>query len=194
LNRSISLTSGAKLSIDPFNINPAPLSSGKELNLLVPVRIEGDGIVSIERFLPLKVRHQEEKFTKPVLLFVSDSPEKIVKDGIMFSHILSGGSPARLLYYHQNGSEKEKYLIIEVFNPYKTACKIWFISGTGGPNTQEAFVGMCNIQVMKTVIIMLDSFLPYTEERVIIYIQKMAHKILQSFPSRLPESSFWNLQ
>ncbi|MEQ8188191.1 MAG: hypothetical protein ABRQ39_09515 [Candidatus Eremiobacterota bacterium] len=176
LNRSISLTSGARLSIDPFNINPVPLSSGKELNLLVPVKIEGEGI--IEKFVPLKVRHQDEKFKKPALLFVSDSPEKIVQDGIMFSHILSGDSPARLLYYHQNGSEKEKYLIIEVFNPYKTACKIWFISGTGGPNPQEAFVGhVATSRFMRNCLYNSGQFLTIPPgERVVIYIQKMAPK------------------
>ncbi|MEQ8221785.1 MAG: hypothetical protein ABRQ37_05745 [Candidatus Eremiobacterota bacterium] len=197
LNRSISLTSGARLSIDPFNINPAPLSSGKELNLLVPVRIEGDGIVDMERFLPLKVRHQEEKFKKPVLLFVSDSPEKIVKDGIMFSHILSGNSPARLLYYHQNGSEKEKYLIIEVFNPYKTACKIWFISGTGGPNPQEAFVGhVATSRFMRNCLYNAGQFLTIApEERVVIYMQKMAPREILTglFHIQSPGSSFLEL-
>ncbi|MEQ8173193.1 MAG: hypothetical protein ABRQ38_30185, partial [Candidatus Eremiobacterota bacterium] len=197
LTRSISLKSGARLSIDPFNINPSPLSSGKELNLLVPVRIEGDGIVAMERFLPLKVRHQEEKFKKPVSLFVSDSPEKIVKDGIMFSHIVSGASPARLLYYHQNGSEQDKYLIIDLFNPYKTACTIWFISGTGGPNPQEAFVGhVATARFMRNCLYNSGQFFTIPpEERVVVYMQKMAPKEILTglFHIQSPLSSFLEL-
>ena len=196
LNRSISLTSGARLSIDPFNINPGPLFPGKELNLLVPVKIEGEGFADVERFLPLKVKNEEEKFKKPVLLFVSDSPEKIIKDGIIFSHILSGGSSARLLYYHQNGSEKDKYLIIEVFNPYAISSRIWFISGTGGPNPQEAFVGhVATSRFMKNCLYNSGQFITIPpKERVVIYMQKMAPKEiltglfhLQSLPSSFLE-------
>jgi hypothetical protein len=197
LNRSISLTSGARLSIDPFNINPGPLFPGKELNLLVPIKVEGEGSVNVERFLPLKVKNEEEKFKKPVLLFVSDSPEKIIKDGIMFSHIISGGSPARLLYYHQNGSEKDKYLIIEVFNPYAISSRIWFISGTGGPNSQEAFVGhVATSRFMRNCLYNSGQFVTIPpKERLVIYMQKMAPKEILTglFHLQSPISSFLEL-
>ncbi len=183
INSSVLLKSGLRLSIDPFNINTPSLSEGKVVTLLVPFKIENQGSHS-EKMLPVKVRNESEKFREPVLHMVSNSPEKINKDGVLFAQSLSLGSPVRLLYYHLNNTDSDKWLIIDIVNPYSISSRVWIVSGTGGPNPQEAFVGhVATSRFIKNSFYSSGQFYIIPPKgRTTIYVQKFGPKqILTGF-------------
>jgi hypothetical protein len=84
-----------------------------------------------------------------------------------------------------------------VFNPYAISSRIWFISGTGGPNSQEAFVGhVATSRFMRNSLYNSGQFVTIPpKERLVIYMQKMAPKEILTglFHLQSPISSFLEL-
>jgi hypothetical protein len=73
-------------------------------------------------------------------LLLSDSPESVYEDGILYQDKVSGS--VRLMYYHRNGSQNVKKLCVLAVNNDSTNIKIKITkSGIGGPSESEAAAG-----------------------------------------------------
>ena len=141
ISRCVRLNSGARLFLDPFNVNPHSLAPGKEMILTVPFKISGQGLIDVEKFLSVKVKNVQFKPEDPLMLLMSNSPEKITSGGVLFSENLSFVSPVRLMFYHINKSDSDKWLIVDLLNSSSSPAGVWIINGCGGPSPYEAFVG-----------------------------------------------------
>ncbi len=85
-------------------------------------------VLEIERLNPVVMMNKEK-------IMVSNSPETILRDGILYQDVLSGEN--RLYYHHLNGSDKTKIIYLVAVNqgkePVKMTVRKWGTAGPGDP-------------------------------------------------------------
>jgi len=177
-NRFVSLRPGAVLSLDPLNVNSPSLLPGEETIISVPFKAGGTGLKDVQGVLTFKVKNVEAKFEEPLMFFMSNSPEKITTDGVLFSHSLSPVSPVRLMCYHINAGETDKWIMIDLVNSSSSPEKVWLLSGFGGPSPYEAYTGqIASVRFLRNREDGAGQF--YTVppmSRVSVYTQRLAPK------------------
>jgi len=136
------LEPGAWGTIVPWLQEITPLSSG--ISSTVPVRVTASG----EDYLPyrarptVQVRNDRLVTNNPVeVLFVSNSPERLLSHGLWFEGSLRNHGTARLLYHHVNGSGVRSELVFELWNLGEREEHIHIMAGTGGPSPDESWAG-----------------------------------------------------
>jgi len=99
-------------------------------NLHNPIRgaivdISGIAVASLRTFDPAVTYKREN-------IVVSNSPETITEDGILYCDEISGDN--RLYYHHFNGSKEPKRVYLLASNERSTPAKLWLLNwGTAGP-------------------------------------------------------------
>jgi hypothetical protein len=78
----------------------------------------------------------------PSSLLVSDFPETLKENGVLFSADLSPEQASRFLYYHYNpGGQPDRRIVLRVDNPAPQPAIVQFMSGAAGPGAYEMEVG-----------------------------------------------------
>ncbi|OQA16537.1 MAG: hypothetical protein BWY64_02540 [bacterium ADurb.Bin363] len=125
----------------PFQ-GPAYLSRGETKSFEIPVKIVSSVYFPVRENVKVDVTNKIINSSEVALLMISNRPEKIEEDGILFQEELQPEKPVRLLYYHQNSPKSfEREFLIKFTNPSRKAIDIKLISGTSGPNSDVFFVG-----------------------------------------------------
>jgi hypothetical protein len=74
------------------------------------------------------------------LLFYDDDPEKIPGDGVLYRNQITGASPARLYYYHENTTDPHRLFVVLTTNA-STPATVQLIDASAGPNIDVMSVG-----------------------------------------------------
>lgn len=115
--RSAQLEPGAQLQIAP----PVRLGStpdvGQSTIASALVRASGSGYITREQEVKISVVNRPLTFNEPVLLMVSNDPERVQKAQTLFTGEVGEAQGARLLYHHMNGMAQDGLLQIELLNP-----------------------------------------------------------------------------
>ncbi len=120
----------------------SPLPQDNVLNLNVPVLIQGNGMFSVQRDTVVRIDNDAAPRISPDLLMVSDFPERLTADGILFTRDLDRGLPTRFLYFHYNpGDQPDRRIVLRAVNTSSAPALVQFISGSGGPGANEMEVG-----------------------------------------------------
>lgn len=129
------LRPGAKVVADTRDVRDArDLPADDVETVTVSVTVKGDPYISVHGATRVRVENYAQPRIQPVSLLVSDYPEKITRNGILFSDGLRAGKPARFLYYHFNEpGSVDRRILLKLTNSGGGPALVQYISGEGGP-------------------------------------------------------------
>ena len=119
-----------------------PLPAGQSVTIEAHLAIttpEGSPLVWV---VPVTVTNTPAAWPDAQRLFVSDSPEIVSREGILYTETLDAFQTARILYHHQNGrGDRPLWLLVILSNPTPSPARLWVVGATGGPHRDELLVG-----------------------------------------------------
>lgn len=138
---SIRVKSGAVMEIGGGVRVERKLDKGMSAMAHVPVTIKGRDYYTINKEIPVIIQNAAEGFDDIQKLMVSDRPEGIHEDGILFHGKFNKDTPTRLLYYHQNINPKPRRLWVELKNDSNKPVSVLVSGAMGGPSRWGVTVG-----------------------------------------------------
>jgi hypothetical protein len=140
LDQAVTREPGATVTIGP--LPPLEGSESSPLELTVPVRIRSTYLLPVEGFVRVTVVQESVAVADPALLLVSNRPEVVDADGILFAETVDARHPIRLLYHHMNGTrEHSRILSVVLSNRSTRPAEMLLISGLAGPSPDPLFTG-----------------------------------------------------
>ncbi|MGD0475647.1 MAG: pilus assembly protein N-terminal domain-containing protein [Candidatus Velthaea sp.] len=146
--RSATLRQGASVQIYPDTLNVSGnLDVDNRTAIDVPVQIAGDGYITVNATTHVEIENVALPNIQPARLLVSDYPETLGANGVLFSADLDRSAAQRFLYYHYNpGNQPSRRILLRAANPSSQPATVQFISGSAGPETNEMEVGHLSTQ------------------------------------------------
>ncbi|MBV9438817.1 MAG: pilus assembly protein N-terminal domain-containing protein, partial [Candidatus Eremiobacteraeota bacterium] len=141
--RAATLRPGAVASVAPDAIPVRrDLGIDDRIEVDVPVQISGDGYFTVNGTTRATVENVALPPIAPSRLLVSDYPERLTANGVLFSARLRREEPQRLLYYHYNpASEPARRILLKAHNDAAAPATIQVVEGLSGPGPNEMEVG-----------------------------------------------------
>jgi len=113
----------------------------------VPMIIQGKGYLTVQGATRVNVENIALPPILPAYLMVSDFPETLTANGLLFEADLSTSQAARFLYYHDNpAGQPDRRIVLNLENPSSQPANVQFISGMAGPAANEMEVGHLSTQ------------------------------------------------
>jgi hypothetical protein len=131
----------AVLGVDqiPFN---GTLPQDRVASFDVPVLLQGSDYFEVAGTTRVNVSNVAAPRISPASLMVSDYPEKLEENGVLFSADLQLETPSRFLYFHYNPpGQPDRRLVLRAENTSSEPTIVQFISGRGGPLANEMEAG-----------------------------------------------------
>ncbi len=111
-------------------------------NVDVPVILQGEGMISVTGRTHVRVYNDAAPPILPDSLMVSDYPETLLENGVLFTADLQRDVPSRFLYFHYNPpGQVDRRIVLRAQNTSGAPSVVQFISGSAGPGTNEMEVG-----------------------------------------------------
>ncbi len=108
----------------------------------VPILIQGEQYFSVDAVTRVRVENLAAPKIVPDSLMVSDYPEKLTENGVLFTADLKRAQPSRFLYFHYNPpGEPDRRVVLRAQNLSPEPAIVQFISGAGGPDPNEMLTG-----------------------------------------------------
>jgi hypothetical protein len=108
----------------------------------VPVLVQGSGDFEVDGATHVDVQNIAVPRISPDSLMVSDYPERLTEDGTLFTADLRSDQPSRFLYFHYNPpGQPDRRIVLRAENRSPEPSIVQFISGRGGPSSNEMDVG-----------------------------------------------------
>ena len=131
---------GASVTYGPIVPWPLlPLASGTRASVLVTVTIAADDASAVvSGTTNVTLDSVPVSLVEPVVLFLSDDPEYLMSEGLIFRGNVSAARPARLYYYHSDlGLPRD----LDVVLTSTVASRVHLIASEGGPDLDVMSVG-----------------------------------------------------
>jgi len=113
----------------------------------VPITISGDAYFPVQGTTRVRVENFAQPAIRPRSLLVSDFPETLKENGILFTADMSAKQAERFLYYHYNPpGQPDRRIVLKVENTSNQPALVQYISGIAGPGTNEMQVGHLSTQ------------------------------------------------
>lgn len=146
--RNATLRPGAAVQIFPESVNvPSNLNVDDKTAVDVPLQITGDGYIPVTGNTHVDIENYALPNIQPSRLLVSDYPETLAANGVLFTADLDRRDAQRFLYYHYNpANQPSRRILLRVANPSAQPATLQFISGSAGPETNEMEVGHLSTQ------------------------------------------------
>ncbi len=111
-------------------------------DVAVPILLQGEQYFSVEGTVHVRVENVAAPKIMPDTLMVSDFPEKLTENGVLFTADIKRTAPSRFLYFHYNPpGEPARRLVLRVQNLSAEPALMQYISGVGGPDPNEMAAG-----------------------------------------------------
>ena len=124
-----------------------PLAIDNLVAVDVPLTISGDGYFTVSATTHVMIENVALPRISPAMLLVSDYPETLHANGVLFTATLERRNAQRFLYYHYNpGTEPARRVLLKVQNTSPQPALVQMISGSAGPETNELQVGHLSTQ------------------------------------------------
>jgi hypothetical protein len=131
---------------DGLNV-AAPLGVDDVTTVDVPVIIQGQGYFTVTGTTHVRVENLALPRISPNSLLVSDFPETLRDNGVLFTSELSRDASSRFLYYHFNpAGQPDRRIVLRAQNASGQPAVVQFIAGSAGPETNEMAVGHLSTQ------------------------------------------------
>ena len=146
--RAATLRPGASASVSADTLNiKRNLNVDNRMAVDVPVMITGNGYIPVNGVTHVEIENFALPNIQPSTLLVSDYPETLSANGVLFTADLGRRDAQRFLYYHYNpASQPDRRILLRVANPSTQPATLQFISGSAGPQTNEMQVGHLSTQ------------------------------------------------
>ena len=134
---------GAQIVASPDDVKfSQPLPQDNVANVQVPILIQGEQYFSVEGTTRVRVENIAAPKITPSSLTVSDFPERLTENGVLFASDLKREQPTRFLYFHYNPpGEPDRRIVLRAQNQSAEPAIVQFISGAGGPDPNEMLAG-----------------------------------------------------
>jgi hypothetical protein len=120
----------------------APLAPDDRMEIDVPVQILGDAYITVSGTTRIALENVALPRLAPRRLLVSDYPERLTADGVLFTATIDRTASQRFLYYHFNpGTEPERRVLVKATNGAATPAVLHVIAALAGPGANEMEVG-----------------------------------------------------
>ncbi|MGQ0568921.1 MAG: hypothetical protein ACT4P5_05210 [Armatimonadota bacterium] len=144
LGEAVQRNPGASMEVGAILID-APLDPGGSVTIPVPVAIRSPYAGPVDGIVRLQVTNRPIQIEDPDVLLISNRPETITGNGLLFQETLAPGRPARLLYHHLNGTPPQARLLkITLANPGGARARVHYLSGLAGPSPDPIFIGFAS--------------------------------------------------
>jgi len=121
---------------------PAPLPIDSITTVDIPIIVQGPEYITSTGTMHVRIENFAEPRLPPSFLMVSDYPETLSENGILFNADLAAHQSARFLYYHYNPpAQPARRIVLKIQNDGTAASTIQYISGVAGPGQYEMEVG-----------------------------------------------------
>jgi hypothetical protein len=120
-----------------------PLMPDDTTDIEVPIALQGgDTYFNVSATTTVHVENFAQPLVRPQHLLVSDFPETLKENGVLFTADLSAKNAERFLYYHYNpAGQPDRRIVLHVANPSSQPALVQFIAGIAGPGLNEMEVG-----------------------------------------------------
>ncbi|MBC5798731.1 MAG: pilus assembly protein N-terminal domain-containing protein [Candidatus Eremiobacteraeota bacterium] len=126
---------------------PRPLAVDDIMSVDVPLIVQGDGYFTVQGTTRVRVENFAQPRVPPGFLLVSDYPETLREDGILFSADLDAKRVERFLYYHYNPpGQPDRRIVLKVRNDSPEPALVQYVAGVAGPEANEMEVGHLSTQ------------------------------------------------
>jgi len=133
-------------SEDTVNV-AAPLKVDDITEVDVPIVLQGADYFTAQATTRVRVENFAQPVIPPESLLVSDFPETLKENGILFTADLTAKAAERFLYYHYNpGIQPDRRIVLKAQNTSDQPATVQFIAGEAGPDTNELAVGHLSTQ------------------------------------------------
>lgn len=134
---------GATIVATPESVTVArPLGVDDVTTIDVPMIVAGDPYFTVSATTHVRVENFAQPAIRPKSLLVSDFPETLKENGILFGAEVTAKQSERFLYYHYNpAGQPERRIVLKAQNPSSQPALVQLISGNAGPGLNEMEVG-----------------------------------------------------
>ncbi len=113
----------------------------------VPVAVTGGPYINVTGTTSVRIENFAQPVIRPRSLLVSDYPETLKENGILFTADLTAQAAERFLYYHYNPpGQPDRRIVLKAQNTSPQPALVQFISGMAGPGPYEMEVGHLSTQ------------------------------------------------
>ena len=138
---AVTLKPGASVYLkDDISIYQSIIEGDTSL-LSVPVVLEGPNYISVEGTVRVRIKNTGLKWREPSELFISNRPETVKEDGILFHKSIPESGHVRMMYSHKNGSDFNRKLTVSLKNKTAKPVKLLFRNAAAGPDKFEMYAG-----------------------------------------------------
>lgn len=141
LEACLRLEPGVRCDVDSWMKEVAAPPPGASTQVPVMVSAEGADYLPYRARPNVAVVNQQLALPPVSMLWVSNSPERLLSQGLWFEGALSDSQAARLLYHHVNSTHGRALLAVELWNLGVESAQVHVMAGVGGPSYDEAWVG-----------------------------------------------------
>ncbi len=122
LERRSRTSPGASLEVAPVEV--PSVGQGEVWTGEVPARIRSPFALPVEGTVPVVVRNEPVELLPPSRLLLSNNPERIARDGVLFRDVVRRGESVRMLYHHSNGAPRDKVVTVWLRNPHPWPARV----------------------------------------------------------------------
>lgn len=134
---------GARVTISSDTLDVrGDLPTADRRDVDVKLQISGEGYISVNGQTRVRLENYAVPRTRPAQLMVSDYPERLTADGVLFTANVDRNAAQRFFYYHFNpGTERARRVLVKVTNSAATPAMLHVVSSLAGPGSNELEVG-----------------------------------------------------
>jgi hypothetical protein len=130
---------GSQVSIGVIDqLAPAP---GQFANAPVRVTVRNPLAAPVDGTVYASVANVPMDLATPARLLISNRPETVVANGVLFAETLRPDEAVRLLYHHTNGAASKKVIAVTLANPGEGPATVFLTGATAGPSTDVMYAG-----------------------------------------------------
>ncbi len=143
VTRAATFRPGASVNVPPETIPVrGDLKIDNRTTVDVPLQIAGAGYLPVNAITRVFIENTALPSIQPSRLLVSDYPERLTANGVLFTARLDRTQAQRFLYYHYNpATEPARRILLKAHNASGAPALVQVIDGTAGPGMNEMEVG-----------------------------------------------------
>ncbi len=115
LERSTRTSPGGFLEVGRLEV--PTVAVGEAWRGEVPARVRSPFALPVEGTVRFLVRNLPLELAAPSRLLLSNNPERITADGVLFREVVQEREAVRMLYHHSNGAGRDKVVTVWLRNP-----------------------------------------------------------------------------
>jgi Pilus formation protein N terminal region len=146
--KQVSLRPGATIVANQDEIqNASALQEDDVTTIDVPIIVQGDAYFTVQGVTHVRVENFALPSVSPRSLLVSDFPETLKANGILFEADVVAKQAERFLYFHFDpAGQPDRRIVLKAQNTSSQPALVQFISGAAGPQPNEMEVGHVSTQ------------------------------------------------